>query len=631
MSPLAEETTERIPESRLQPYFDKIHQQADRINTGFMIGFFVVGVLLSFFHDSYLLAFGMGGLSLTIYLIVRTIASNTLTLRLITSFLYWNFGIQFLLQMHGMYEMKFVFFIALTVLLFYEDWKVFIPATIYAVVTLTLLYLSRESQFVADYLTNSKDISLTAFAINLFSILFYCGLCMWWATLQHAQTRESATAAVQMEKQLDMVGVNIAFADNISQGNLKADYAAQNPDDLGKSLLNMRESLITAADREEREKFANIGLARIGEILRQHAENLEMLCDQVVEEIVKYMKANQGSVFVVENQGAKDEHLKLMAARAWDRKKYLQKTFAFGEGLVGQSAIEKQTIFMTNVPDQYITITSGLGQANPRSILIVPLKAEDEVVGVIELASFKIYQDFEIKYLEKVGESIASMIITTRNNQKNKELLEKSNVLTEQMRAQEEEMRQNLEEMQATQEEMHRKNKEIERLLEVADEKEGQLQLRLKEIERIKAESDTKNEEMLAYMNNYRQTLLNILDQLPHKIFLKDSQGKMVLVNTVVAKAHHMSIDELIGKSDFDFVDAETAQQWRNQELEIIKKGSETYVFNESLGGETKTLKSTKMAFFIPHMNEVGLLGIQTDITELQMLREQAEEAKKLV
>jgi PAS domain S-box-containing protein len=252
-------------------------------------------------------------------------------------------------------------------------------------------------------------------------------------------------------------------------------------------------------------------------------------------------------------------------------------------------------------------------------------------VGVIELASFRVYQEYEIKFLEKVGESIASTIITTRNNQKNKELLEKSNLLTEQMRAQEEEMRQNLEEMQATQEEMHRKNREIERLLQVADEKENQLQKQLQEIQVMKKENDRKNEEMLAYTNNYRQTLLNILDELPHKVFLKDSQGRMVLVNTVVAKAHHMTIDELIGKSDFDFVDAETAQQWRNQELEIVKKGSETYIFNDTIGGETKTLKSTKMAFQIPHLNELGLLGIQTDITELETLKAQLEETRKAV
>jgi PAS domain S-box-containing protein len=132
-----------------------------------------------------------------------------------------------------------------------------------------------------------------------------------------------------------------------------------------------------------------------------------------------------------------------------------------------------------------------------------------------------------------------------------------------------------------------------------------------------------KEEETILYMQNYQKTLLSIMDQLPHKIFLKDESGKMVLVNTVVAKAHNMTVEEVIGKSDFDFVDAATAQDWHNQELEIIKKGSETYIFNEELSGQTVTLKSTKMAFHIPHLNQTGLLGIQTDITELEKLKEQ--------
>jgi len=68
-------------------------------------------------------------------------------------------------------------------------------------------------------------------------------------------------------------------------------------------------------------------------------------------------------------------------------------------------------------------------------------------------------------------------------------------------------------------------------------------------------------------------------------------------------------------------VDAKTAQEWRNQELEIIKKGSETYTFDEVLHGQTKTLSTTKMAFYIPHLKQTGLLGIQTDITEIQALK----------
>jgi hypothetical protein len=99
----------------------------------------------------------------------------------------------------------------------------------------------------------------------------------------------------------------------------------------------------------------------------------------------------------------------------------------------------------------------------------------------------------------------------------------------------------------------------------------------------------------------------------------------MVLVNTVVAKSHNMTIDELIGKSDFDFVDAQTAQAWRDQELEIIRKGSETYLFDETLGDKTITLKTTKMAFPIPHLKQTGLLGIQTDVTELQRLKKESE------
>ncbi|HEY0739866.1 MAG TPA: GAF domain-containing protein [Chryseosolibacter sp.] len=627
MSPQTQTATV-VSEEQLKPFITRIHEKADRINTGFMIGFFGVGILLSFFYQTLALGILMGGLSLATFLGVRYFYAGSFGLRLLTSFLYWNFGLQFLLQMHGMYEMKFIFFIALTVLLFYEDWRVVLPATIYAIVTLSFIFLFRDNVIVQTYFADSTDVSMTHFLIHIFSIAFYSGLCMWWALLQHEQTRESALAAIESSNQLKMMDVNISFADHISQGNLKAEYGSDKADTLGQSLLNMRESLIRANEREEREKFTALGLAKIGEILRQNADNLETLCDKVIEEVVKYMKANQGSMFVRESHGD-DEKLVLMAARAWNRKKFIQKTVDIGEGLVGQAAIEKQTIFMTKVPNNYVTISSGLGEANPRCILIVPLKAEEEVVGVIELASFSWYEEFEIKFLEKVGESIAATILTTRNNQRNKELLAKSNELAEQMRSQEEEIRQNMEEMQATQEEMHRKNSEIERLLKISNEKEAELEQQLSEIQKVKKESDVRNQEMIAYMENYKKTLLKILDELPHKIFLKDGQGKMVLVNTVVAKAHNMTIDELIGKSDFDFVDAKTAQDWRNQELEIIRKGSETYIFNETLSGETKRLKSTKMAFYIPHLKETGLLGIQTDVTELEKLKELVKEPVK--
>jgi methyl-accepting chemotaxis protein len=619
---------ETASEEQLQPYYDKVYFQADTIARHFILGFFVAGLLLAYFNQTYLLAIIMGGVSVGIFFLMQMFLPGSQLLRYVTSVLFWNFGLQYLIQMQGLYEMHFLYFIALTVLLFYEDWKILLPATIYAVLTLIVIYFFNDADFLKTYLPEAQNASFTSFILHLTLILFYAGLCLRWSMMQRDQTHESAIRAILMERQLNMMSTNIQFADSISQGNYNVDYPSDQTDKLGQSLLNMRASLSESAAREERERFSTSGLARIGEILRQHANTLEILCDKVVEEIVKYMKANQGAIFMIEEKGTTSEHLKLVACRAWDRKKYLQKEVRLGEGLVGQAALERQTIFLTKVPNNYVTISSGLGEANPNCVLIVPLKSENEIVGIIELASFKAFHDYQVSFMEKVGESIASTMVTTQNNQRNKQLLEQSHLLTEQMRAQEEEVRQNLEEMQATQEEMGRKNTEIERLLTEANEKEILLKEKILEVEQIKQADKERSEEMLSYMNKYKQTLLDILDQLPHKVFLKDHEGKMALVNTVVAKAHNMTISELIGKSDFDFVDAETAQDWRNQELEIIKKGSETYIFTENFDGEDKILKSTKMAFFIHHMNEMGLLGIQTDITELQNLKVQLERLK---
>src|SRR5687767_1357557 len=191
-------------DQQLQSFYNKINAKADRINTGFLIGFFAIGGLLSFFHSTYWTALLMGGSSLAIFFLIKSMAPGTAVFRMITSFIYWNFGLQFLLQMRGMYEMKFIFFIALTVLLFYEDWKVVIPATVYALITLCFIFLFRDNVIIQTYFADSTDVSITHFLIHIFSVVFYAGLCMWWAILQHEQTRESALTAIESRNQLKM-------------------------------------------------------------------------------------------------------------------------------------------------------------------------------------------------------------------------------------------------------------------------------------------------------------------------------------------------------------------------------------------------------------------------------------------
>lgn len=259
------------------------------------------------------------------------------------------------------------------------------------------------------------------------------------------------------------------FANKIGSGKIDHELELLSDDDsLGQSLINMRNSLLKARSEEEKRKeedkkrrWANEGLARFAELLRKNNDNIKVLANDIIKNIVHYLDANQGGLFIVNEQESSVVIYDLLAAFAFDREKYIQKQVELGEGLVGTCAAEQSTIYLTEIPEDYIQITSGLGDANPNSLLLVPLKTENDVLGVIEVAAFHPFRKHEIAFAEKVAESIASTLKAVQINTKTSELLEKSQQQAEEMAAQEEEMRQNMEELQATQEESSRKSEEF--------------------------------------------------------------------------------------------------------------------------------------------------------------------------
>jgi PAS domain S-box-containing protein len=169
---------------------------------------------------------------------------------------------------------------------------------------------------------------------------------------------------------------------------------------------------------------------------------------------VKYLSCNQGSVYILHDHDT--DVLDLKACYAFDRRKFVSQSISVGQGLVGQCFLEKEPVILYDVPQDYIKITSGLGMANPNCIVIVPVKHNNEVAGVIEVASFHRLEAYQISFLEKIAEAFASVVLSTRSNQDIKRLLEESQVHMEGLRSQEEEMRQNLEELQSVQEQMVR-------------------------------------------------------------------------------------------------------------------------------------------------------------------------------
>ena len=260
-----------------------------------------------------------------------------------------------------------------------------------------------------------------------------------------------------------------AFAEDIGKGEYEAEFSPLSEEDvLGNSLLNMRDNLRQVAEQDKIRIWATEGTAKFGEILRQNNDNVQELTKTILSHLITYLHANQGGIYLIQNDSDKEPFMTLEACYAWDREKYLEQNIHKGEGLAGQAWQEKDTIYLTDVPNDYIAISSGLGEANPTSILIVPLLVNEEVHGVIELASFEDFKPHEVEFMQKIAESIASTVSSVKINARTQQLLGESQQMTEQMQAQEEEMRQNMEELQATQEEMERKQKELEAALNAA-------------------------------------------------------------------------------------------------------------------------------------------------------------------
>ncbi|GAL85512.1 pas sensor protein [Sporocytophaga myxococcoides] len=227
-------------------------------------------------------------------------------------------------------------------------------------------------------------------------------------------------------------------------------------DEVGKTVNLIIRQLKNIDDDEQQRAWHNEGLAMFANLLRIYINDADTLYDNFLREMVKYIDANQGGLFILEDEDDEESYMLMKACYAYDRKKFINKKINEGEGLAGVCWQEGETIFMTEIPNDYMYITSGVGGASPSSLVIVPVKFNDKIFGVIELASFKIIPNHQIKFIEAIAESFGSTVHNMKTGTKTRSLLEQSQIMTEELRAQEEEMRQNMEELQATQEEMER-------------------------------------------------------------------------------------------------------------------------------------------------------------------------------
>ncbi len=398
------------------------------------------------------------------------------------------------------------------------------------------------------------------------------------------------------------------FIQNISKGNYEIQWdgmneknAKMNQTNIAGELIRMREQMKQVKEKDRQRIWITEGLSRFGDIIRKRQDNIEMLLDNLISSLVKYVNVNVGGLFILEEQD-ENQVLQLRACYAYDRKKYINKTVELGEGLIGQAYMEGRTIYLKKVPEDYIKISSGLGDTKPKCLLVVPLRSNDKIEGVLELAAFKEFEAHEIEFLEQLTGTLASAILTTKTAGRTQSLLNTSQQRAEELRAQDEEMRQNMEEIQATQEQMGRQ------MLE-ANELKGSLE-------------------------QERYLFASLMDNLPDNIYFKDRQSKLIRVSKFMCDAFGLPEKKLIGKSDFDFQDDAYARLAYDDEQNIMATGKPKINFLEKETREDGTeiwVSTTKMPLINSYGEVVGTFGISRDVSKLKNLEKDVLAKTKLL
>ncbi|MBI4947912.1 MAG: PAS domain S-box protein [Bacteroidetes bacterium] len=217
-----------------------------------------------------------------------------------------------------------------------------------------------------------------------------------------------------------------AFVEKIGQGEFNIEYQNGN-DSISTALIKMRDNLRKTTQDEHDRQWKMEGMTGLGEVLRSYTDLTELGYHLVVF-LVKKCNAIQGAFYTIEEDDSKLAIIRMKASYAYNRKKYLAPEFKIGEGLVGQAAIERDFIYRTEIPDSYFSITSGiLGDKKPNSLLIVPCISNDNLYGVIEIASLNIFNALEIEFIKEVCKVIGQTIFNLGVNERTSKLLDEVN------------------------------------------------------------------------------------------------------------------------------------------------------------------------------------------------------------
>ena len=351
--------------------------------------------------------------------------------------------------------------------------------------------------------------------------------------LGYAFTKTHQDTIQVLEKQISekdhVINMNAHFAKKIGEGDFSTnDEEIDDNDILGHSLKIMRENLAETNEKEKELNWIAKGKDIISNILRLQ-NDLGSLSYLTLVELIKYIDVIQGAFYIYNEE---EKTLENTATYAYNRRKYLDTKFQIGEGLVGQCAYEMDVIFRREIPEDFVTITSGiLGDQKPTSLLLVPLITDEKLQGVLEFASLKDdISDLKIRFIKELSDIIARTIFNLKVNTRTEKLLKDAQDMTEELQENEEELRQNAEEMRATHEELEKMNSD--------------LQTQIREVE------------------NAQKRQHALLENASEIIAIYDEEMKLKYISPSVVNIYGYTIEDMMDGKDIDRLTAKGVKEY---------------------------------------------------------------------
>ncbi len=305
-------------------------------------------------------------------------------------------------------------------------------------IMISILFIIIIVGFMASYLASR---SIVIPILSLKEIISTLGKGELPEVTLTKRSDEIGDMAKAIEGMVENIKLKTEFASLTGNGIYSSDFKLLGEKDiLGIALIQMRNNLHRTAEEDAARNWINEGIAKGSEILRHYDENTQEFYSGIIIFISEYLNASIGALYLFNDNIKNVPYLELKATYAFELNNAYTTRILLGEGLAGQAAIEKKMITLKNIPNDYIKINSGLGSSIPKNILFVPLLFENELKGLIEIATINEFTSLQLEFIEKTATNIAITFDLASRKTKTELLLTESRELNDQLKLSQEKL-----------------------------------------------------------------------------------------------------------------------------------------------------------------------------------------------